>query len=90
MMKMKMVEIDDYLTSLDNGSEYGFSVHDANEFFTPIGDARTVEEVTRITVDFDSAPFKPKLRVKMEVDAGSGSNWAEASYPDLVDERAAP
>lgn len=80
IMKAKMVEIDDFFEATGRG-HLGFSVHDAANFFTPVGDQETPKEVCRIMTDFSQGFFAGKpLRVRMEVDSGSGANWAEASY----------
>lgn len=83
IMKLKMVETEDYMMSEGVG-EYGFSVHDANEFFLPVNDNRTSEEVRRICEDLSDAPFKHPLRVDMKMDSGSGANWSIASYGEAA------
>lgn len=80
IMKIKMVETEDFLMSEGLG-EYGFSVHDANNFWAPAGDTRIADEVIRIGEDFSHVPFIKSLRVGMRLETkGGGRNWAEASY----------
>lgn len=87
IIKMKIFEVEKYLMEQGEGL-YGFPIHDANEFFVPIGNKEIPAEVIRISEDFSNAPFKNPLRVGMPVDQGHGLDWALATYGEEMKEAA--
>ena len=83
IIKMKMVEVDDYLRSSGRG-DFVFSIHDALvSYLDPANDHETAKEIERICTDFRKDVHGFDLRVGMKLDSGFGRNWAEASYADL-------
>jgi DNA polymerase I-like protein with 3'-5' exonuclease and polymerase domains len=84
IIKMKMIETDDYLRSTGYG-EFGISVHDALvNFLDPAHREKASAEITQICKTFTKEQHGFKLRTNMELDEGFGTNWAEASYSPEV------
>lgn len=85
IIKVKMVEIDEYLQSLRVGGKSAgvdmlLNCHDAVDFQFVEGCRPVYEECLRIMQDFSSPGTTIKLNIPMKVDAGEGPNWAIATY----------
>ena len=80
ILKKKMLEIDLFLESEDDTAHLFMTVHDAFEGQIPKGPEGKIihDTLIKIMEDVQSPPFN--LRVPFVVDAGSGDNWAEASF----------
>jgi DNA polymerase I-like protein with 3'-5' exonuclease and polymerase domains len=74
-LKVKIIEVHDYLSSLNDGSRLVLNVHD--EFDTSIlkGNKLVRDEISRIVTDF-SGPIK--FRVPIRTDQGVADNWWDA------------
>lgn len=77
-LKQKLVEVDEYLRSVNNGSRLLLSVHDEFDVSIPEGDTKTLAGVHQILEDFGPESVIP-LRVPVVADCGTGPNWYEAS-----------
>lgn len=82
IMKIKMIEVDDFLRSSGKGV-LAFSVHDAINAFFPANDIGTAEEIMAICRNFSKEEQGFELRTRMDLDQGHGANWAIATYKDL-------
>jgi DNA polymerase-1 len=81
-MKIKAVEVHDYLTSLpDYRGRMHLLVHDEfDKNLTPEAfEDGTVEEITSILERFDGKQTPLKFRIPIVADHGFGDNWWEAS-----------
>ena len=82
IIKLKMVEIDDYLRSTGYG-DFAFSVHDALVLFLdPANDNEAIKEIQRIGSHFtkEEHGFELRCRQELECEFPGGDNWADASY----------
>jgi hypothetical protein len=80
ILKLKMVEVDEYLDSVGRPLDMLLNCHDATEFQFPEEARGHYQECLRIMQDFASESAVIKLDIPMTVDAGEGSNWAIATY----------
>lgn len=79
IMKLKMVQIDDYLKSVGRPVDMLASIHDAGEFQFWPETRHHYEKCLDIMVDF--GPGQPiVLDIPMKVDSDEGKNWADATY----------
>lgn len=80
ILKLKMVEVDEYLDSIGRPLDMLLNCHDATEFQFPEEARKHYQECLRIMQDFASNGAVIKLDIPMTVDAGEGPNWAVATY----------
>jgi DNA polymerase I-like protein with 3'-5' exonuclease and polymerase domains len=84
MLKLKMVEMDEYLQSeggIKSGVELLLNCHDAvsSQFQLDAKSRKVYDECKHIMENFgDDAVIKLDLPIK--VDEGEGKNWSEATY----------
>lgn len=79
VIKLKMVQIDDYLRSEGYPVRMLNNVHDSIDFQFDPDNRKHLDECMRIMTDF--SPGQPiSLDVPLMIDAGEGSNWSEATY----------
>lgn len=86
IVKIKMVEIDDYLRSTGFG-HFAFSVHDAFVLYLdPANSSRAVKEIQAIGADFtkERHGFELRCRQELEAEHPGGANWAVASYGEAA------
>lgn len=84
IVKLKMVEIDDYLRSTGWG-HFAFSVHDAFVLYLdPARSKQAVAEIQKIGAEFtkERHGFELRCRQELESEYTGGANWAIASYGD--------
>lgn len=79
IIKLKMVEISDYLATANSSVVMLSNIHDAIDFEFYEEDRHHYEHCLKIMTDFGPESVIP-LRVPMEVDAGEGPDWAIATY----------
>ena len=80
MLKLKMVEIDDYLRGAKAPVEMLLNCHDALSFQFDEGARPVYAECKRIMEDFSSEGAIIKLDLPIRVDEGEGVSWSEATY----------
>jgi DNA polymerase I-like protein with 3'-5' exonuclease and polymerase domains len=79
ILKLKMVEVYDYLESEGHPIDILLNCHDANDFqYTPENEYH-YEECLKIMANFGEGE-EIRIDLPMEVDSGIGANWAEATY----------
>ncbi|MGI9491317.1 MAG: DNA polymerase, partial [Geminicoccaceae bacterium] len=84
IIKMKMIEVDDYLRSSGRG-QLAFSIHDALvNYLDPANDHETAAEIIRICETFNKEEQGIEFRVNMKLDSGHGPNWSIASYGEAA------
>lgn len=76
-VKAKMVELHSYFE--ENGGNLFFTTHDAFSYQVPKDKPDAFSNVKNILEDFGPNSSIP-LSVKIQIDHGQGSNWAEATY----------
>lgn len=79
VIKLKMVQIDDYLRSEGYPVRMLNNVHDSIDFQFDPADRKHIDECTRIMTDF-SRGQPIELDIPLNIDAGEGQDWAEATY----------
>lgn len=79
VLKLKMVEIDDYLASEGRPISLLNNVHDAIDYSFSEDNRKHYDRCLQIMTDFGPNCLI-KLDVPMAVDAGEGRNWAEATF----------
>lgn len=80
ILKKKLLDIDRYMESTGDVLQILMSIHDAYEGqfeSTKLG-RKLHKEMLAMMVDVQTPPFN--LRVPFAVDAGTGADWAEASF----------
>lgn len=77
-LKVKIIEVDQYLKSTDSGARLMLNVHDEFDSSVPKDRADIRAEITRIVTDFHSESARIKFRVPILSDQGYGANWWEA------------
>lgn len=88
--KLKMVEIDEYFASEGDYCRLMLQIHDSLSWSAP-ADARgraMTAEARRIMGDFYSENAVIKLRARLGIDTSTGGNWAEATWPKEVIDKA--
>lgn len=78
-LKVKLIELHEYLESENNGARLLLNVHDEFDTNVPRGDEKTRAEISRIVTHFDGVGTPIKFRVPIRTDQGVGPNWWEAS-----------
>lgn len=78
--KLKMVEIDEYLDSINCRTQMILQVHDSLEFLVPMDEKEVFDECMRIMQSFGPNDAI-SLRVPMLVDIGMGRSWGHATFP---------
>jgi DNA polymerase-1 len=82
IIKLKMVQIDEYLASIGRPIQVMLSIHDSLDYQFSEEHRPVYEECGRIMVDF--SPGQPiTLDVPMRVDSGEGPDWGVATYGEL-------
>lgn len=79
ILKQKAVEIDEYIESEKIDVQMLNNCHDAFDFQFPPELRKHYEEIKNIMVKFGPDDAIP-LTIPMEVDAGEGKSWAEATW----------
>lgn len=79
VLKVKLVECDEYLASVGRPVDILNNIHDDLAFQFLEENRKHYEECLRIMQSFGSNDLI-QLDVPITVDAGEGSNWAEATY----------
>lgn len=82
IIKLKMVQMDDYLRSEGRPVDLLNNVHDAIDFQFDEDNRHHYERCLEIMTDFHSEDQPIKLDLPLRVDAGEGRNWAEATFDD--------
>lgn len=82
VLKLKMVEVDDYLESVGRPLDMLNNCHDAVDFQFAEDNRKHYAECLRIMQDFSSKDAVIKLDVPITVDGGEGPNWGVATYGD--------
>lgn len=77
-LKLKLVELDDYLESYGRGAALLLNVHDEFDNSVPVGAADIQAEISKLVTAFGPGDQIP-LRVPVRTDQGVGPNWWEAS-----------
>lgn len=87
LIKLKMVEIDDYLRERGRpeGIEVLNNIHDDLAFQFDEDHRPMYDEIRQIMVDFSSGPIE--LDIPIEAEAGEGRTWAHATYGQFDDPR---
>lgn len=88
ILKLKMVEVSDYLATVDSGVDLLTNIHDSFDYQFYAQDRGVYEECLRIMTAFGPEDVIP-LRVPLRVDSDEGHNWAVATYGDDCWEKAA-
>lgn len=78
-LKVKLIEVDEYLESTGSGARLLLNVHDEFDTSVPVGREDIKEEISRIVTKFDGIDTPIKFRVPVRTDQGVGPNWWEAS-----------
>ncbi len=78
-LKVKMVEIYNYLQSMDCGARLMLTVHDEFNFSTHGNEKIINAGIKEILEDFQGSDSTIKLRVPIRTDHGYGPNWWSAS-----------
>lgn len=76
-LKVKLIEVHDYLKSMDCGARLMLSVHDEYDCSVPKGRDDIKRELNRILTDFSTGPIR--FRVPIRTSQGTGPDWWEAS-----------
>jgi DNA polymerase I-like protein with 3'-5' exonuclease and polymerase domains len=84
IIKLKMVECDEYLRAENRPIDILNNVHDAVDYQFPEEHRRHLDECLRIMQSFGPDDVI-SLRLPMTVDGDEGRNWAEATYGTGVD-----
>lgn len=79
ILKQKAVEINDYIDINGIDVQMLNNCHDAFDFQFPESEREHYEEIKRIMIKFGPDDAIP-LTIPMEVDAGEGRNWSEATW----------
>jgi DNA polymerase-1 len=82
IIKVKNVEVAEYLTNKGAESAPTLTVHDELTFTVHPDERVLFDDCLTIMQDF-SAGQRMVFKVPMKVDAHTGRNWAEATFPDL-------
>ena len=77
-IKLKLVQIDDYLKAHGRPVDLLNNVHDAIDFQFEEKNRSHYEECLRIMTDFSKGPIV--LDIPIVVDSGEGRDWAEATF----------
>lgn len=90
ILKMKMVEVDDYLASEAKGGvrppvEMLLNCHDALSFQFDESARKVYDQCKDVLQDFSSENAMIKLDLPIVVDEGEGPNWAVATYGEETD-----
>lgn len=82
ILKLKLVEMQEYIDANDRGANIDIlnNCHDAFDFQFDNDGRAAYDDCLRIMKDFSSEGAVIKLDVPVEVDAGEGANWAEATF----------
>ena len=84
ILKLKMIEVDDYLRSSGNG-RLAFTVYDSLICYIDEGSVGEADdEINRICTSFSKNESGFSLRVKMKIDSCYGRTWADTSYGEPV------
>lgn len=78
-LKIKLIEVHQYLKSTDSGARLLLNVHDEFDTSVPTDRPDIRAEVSRIVTTFDGINTPIKFRVPVRTDQGTGPNWWEAS-----------
>jgi DNA polymerase I-like protein with 3'-5' exonuclease and polymerase domains len=78
-LKVKLIELHDYLRSEGEGARLLLNVHDEFDCNVPEGRPDIKENISRIVTTFDGISTPIKFRVPVRTDQGCGANWWEAS-----------
>lgn len=77
-LKVKLVELDEYLENYGRGAALLLNVHDEFDTSVPTGACDIQAEISRVVTAFGPGDQIP-LRVPVRTDQGVGPNWWEAS-----------
>lgn len=80
IIKLKMVEIDDYLASVGRPIDMLINIHDAIESQFRPEDRKHRDEMLRIMQDFGPNCMIHIPSLPIRVEPGEGKNWAEATF----------
>lgn len=80
IVKVKMVQVDDYLASIGRPMDMINSIHDDLAFQFGEAHRAVYNECLRVMVDFSPGQPIEIDTVPMAVDAGEGRSWAEATF----------
>lgn len=80
ILKLKMVEVDEYLASEGRPLDLLLNCHDAVDFQFPEDARPHYEECLRIMQDFGPGQVIHIKKVPITLDVGEGSDWAIATY----------
>lgn len=78
-LKVKLIEVHNYLKSINCGARLLLNVHDEFDISVPIGMDHVKKEISKIVTDFSSGSCPINFRVPIRTDQGEGDNWWIAS-----------